>query len=772
MAELDLRFNENTDTYSDGDIENTLLELAQNGFDITQSNKEYPFAAAYHFSPERENILNWYPFDKNGSCLEIGAGCGAITGMLCKKCAKVVSVDISERRCKINYARHKDIENLKIMACNIQSTAFEEKFDYIVLNGVFEYALSFIHTASPYDSLLALAKWLLKPDGRLFIAIENRIGLKYLNGAAEDHTDNYFLGMNEYAGNDSVRTFTKEELASLAKNAGFNALRFYYPYPDYKFPREIFTDSTVNSGFGAPYANLNPRSFGLYSEQRVSAAFCDEGIMGHFANSFLVELALDKCDQSIDYVKINSLRKPQYQIATAICGGKKDVYKIPLSDKANAHIQKMRNIDNGYPDGITALKPEADKNGLKYPFLEYNSLAGIIAEASGPAPVSTALKAFFGKFRTVRKSFITPEFTDIFGETRYNGQLECIRPANIDLICDNIFYHDGEYIIIDNEWCFDMDIPLGFIIWRCINELYYKKPCFEEKEPSSDVYAAFGIDKNLAETFAAWAIFFADKYVGSDYLLPYVKPLNQISLLDLYNQNMLERSINTACYYDTGSGYTEDGKVYTDITLDESGCFRVTFPIPGDALSIRWDIAEGRLLKCRIDGIENDGHISISPDNASKSEDGFDIFATVDPHYTLTGFSGSEFTVFGQIRGFTAAEAYAACGEGENKLSLTIGEKDTQLRAQAKTIADLRTEAEINERLDKKYIESCESRIKAYFARLIEKQNELEARQAAINDLSAQLEYYRSESERIQRSLGWRFMSVFWRLKAKLTKKR
>ena len=46
MAELDLKFYENTDTYSDGDIENTLLELAENGFDITKSDKVYPFAVA------------------------------------------------------------------------------------------------------------------------------------------------------------------------------------------------------------------------------------------------------------------------------------------------------------------------------------------------------------------------------------------------------------------------------------------------------------------------------------------------------------------------------------------------------------------------------------------------------------------------------------------------------------------------------------------------------------------------------------------------------
>ena len=38
----------------------------------------------YHFSPVRQNILGWYPFKKDASVLEIGAGCGAISGVLCR----------------------------------------------------------------------------------------------------------------------------------------------------------------------------------------------------------------------------------------------------------------------------------------------------------------------------------------------------------------------------------------------------------------------------------------------------------------------------------------------------------------------------------------------------------------------------------------------------------------------------------------------------------------------------------------------------------------
>ena len=85
----------------------------------------------------------------------------------------------------------------------------------------------------------------LKPDGKIILAIENRLGLKYFAGAPEDHTDLHFFGINGYPGNQSVRTFSKNELGELLENSGFPFLRFYYPYPDYKFPTEIFTDESL-----------------------------------------------------------------------------------------------------------------------------------------------------------------------------------------------------------------------------------------------------------------------------------------------------------------------------------------------------------------------------------------------------------------------------------------------------------------------------------------------------------------------------------------------
>ena len=107
MAYLDLTFYHGTDDYSDGDYEeNYLLEMAKSGKTLEDIPEEArSWAVFYHMTPIRENICNWYPFKEHASVLEIGAGCGAVTGILCQKAEKVTAVELSKRRAEINYER-------------------------------------------------------------------------------------------------------------------------------------------------------------------------------------------------------------------------------------------------------------------------------------------------------------------------------------------------------------------------------------------------------------------------------------------------------------------------------------------------------------------------------------------------------------------------------------------------------------------------------------------------------------------------------------------
>ncbi len=412
MAIFKLDYYKGEDLYSDGDVENELLAIAKSGV-RPEEQEGAAFPVLYHFARARENILNWYPFAQGASCLEIGSGCGAITGLLCRRMARVVSAELSKRRAEINFERHKGCDNLEIWVGNLNDMEFDGLFDYVILNGVFEYAESFTPGSDPYGTFLKNVRRFLKPDGVILVAIENRLGLKYFAGAPEDHTDGYFDGIKGYEESSGARTFSRGEWEALMKRCGLVHYRFYYPYPDYKFPQEIFTDESLKEQkYGRPTWNFTKYRMELFGETKMAATLSGEGVMDRFANSFLIEMsAAELCGKrgsgDIQYVKLSTDRADEFSIATIIeerkreqdlpgqrkpentgtASGRSDegtvraVRKCPMTDAARGHIRAMlAQMDRDYgcwqPLGGTA-----EGDGVVYPYLTQKSLAQQAADA-------------------------------------------------------------------------------------------------------------------------------------------------------------------------------------------------------------------------------------------------------------------------------------------------------------------------------------------------------------------------------------------------------
>jgi hypothetical protein len=71
------------------------------------------------------------------------------------------------------------------------------------------------------------------------IAIENKLGLKYFAGCAEDHIGIPFHGVQGLYETRAPRTFGRGELAEHVRDAGLPHAAFLYPLPDYKLPRIV-----------------------------------------------------------------------------------------------------------------------------------------------------------------------------------------------------------------------------------------------------------------------------------------------------------------------------------------------------------------------------------------------------------------------------------------------------------------------------------------------------------------------------------------------------
>lgn len=290
-VKLNLNFYKGKDVYSDGDIEDTILKIVKenkNYEHILANENRYPIV--YHLSPIRENVLEWYDFEKNAEVLEVGAGCGALTGILSKKSKNVTCVELSKRRALINAYRNQEKDNIEIIVGNLNDLIFDKKFDYITLIGVLEYARLFTEGEDPFKEFLKKIKTFLKPDGKIVIAIENKFGLKYWAGCREDHNSEFFSGLEDYSSGNKVETFSKGELEKLLINAGYKKLSFYYPLPDYKFPMQIFSEKklpqNVDLDFISP--NYDQDRIKLFQEDKVFANLIKNNQFEFFANSFIV----------------------------------------------------------------------------------------------------------------------------------------------------------------------------------------------------------------------------------------------------------------------------------------------------------------------------------------------------------------------------------------------------------------------------------------------------------------------------------------------------
>lgn len=293
QKKLNYEFYSDNDYYSDGDTaENRLLKIVkiQSDFDeylIQNTN----YADYYHLSRDREAIIDGMEINENDDVLEIGAGCGALTGAIARKAGHVTCIELSKRRSEINAYKNYECENIEIIVANYENVIFKKKYDVITLIGVFEYAELYIHSDNPYCDFLTDAYSKLKKGGRLYIAIENKLGAKYFSGCVEDHTARSFDGIEGYTVPQRVRTFSYFEWKKMLDKCGIQNYYFMYPYPDYKFPSIIYSDYFLpKKGTIFAYSNdygKNRRRY-LFNENEFLNHLCIEEEYRIFANSFLI----------------------------------------------------------------------------------------------------------------------------------------------------------------------------------------------------------------------------------------------------------------------------------------------------------------------------------------------------------------------------------------------------------------------------------------------------------------------------------------------------
>ncbi|WP_310830423.1 methyltransferase [Paenibacillus pedocola] len=496
---LNLEFYNGKDNYSDGEIEDEIINYLKESQgdetileNIFQKDTRWPII--YHLSHIRKNIVNWYPFKQGSRILEIGAGMGAITGTLCDSASHVTAIELSKRRAEAIAIRNYNRDNLEIIVGNLNDIELPHKYDYITLIGVLEYAESFTHGEQPYTEFLKKISKFLAPNGKLLIAIENRLGLKYWCGAKEDHTNIRYDGINGYPSSMGVRTFGRNELETLLVSSGFKSNQFYYPLPDYKLPQVIFSDDYLptikNSKRYRPFYAGNENLY--LSEHSAIDAIVDNNSFPIMANSFFVEATFnDDKDSKVSFVTFNNDRYEHLRVHTRIVDNK-TVEKF-CDEKALKHLEGIEHNNLQLNKlGMPMVKEVLLHNRLVSDFMPYETVEDRILELFKSRKKEEAIEVI-DQFWEMLLTCSTNKVDD-------NSSFSFFMEGYIDLIFSNCFIKEEAFYFFDQEWKFEV-VPTEFILFRAITSLYRFNSFIETIIPMKELFSRYSIDEKKINYF-------------------------------------------------------------------------------------------------------------------------------------------------------------------------------------------------------------------------------------------------------------------------------
>lgn len=505
---FNLSFYKEEDKYSDGDVEDQLLQIiAENKpEDYTRAiAKNFSWPVYYHLTRTRKNLLNWYDFDPESEVLEIGCGFGALTGLLCDKCKSVTAVELSQKRAMGTLLRCREKENLEIIVGNMNDIEFSRKYDCITLIGVLEYQGRFTDSDNPYRDFLSKIRKVLKPDGKLLIAIENQYGLKYWCGAGEDHTGVPFDGMNQYLyTNQGIRTFSKEGLKDLILSSGFEHTYFYYPMPDYKLPTVVYSEEYLpkdENMQNVKYYYAKNAGTLIADEKDIYKDLLDNHVFEFFANSFLVECAGENDELGeIMFASLCDERQEEYQLGTKIY---RDhfVKKFGLTEKCMSHIRQTVENENALEErGLFTLKSQMEGTELKLPYVEdelFENAFVKVCRAGNEEQAICMLEDLYADI--LASSDVVPDEDNLLytlqPKLKDNGVNygPILRYGYLDMTFRNAFIRDKKLVWFDQEWMLE-NVPADYIIYRALGTVYFSHPDINDKVPMSDIIEKCGLN--------------------------------------------------------------------------------------------------------------------------------------------------------------------------------------------------------------------------------------------------------------------------------------
>lgn len=435
-----------------------------------------------------KGIISWYGFRKNTRALLIAdKNAEELSELLVQRCG---DADIIVQDCTD--------EDLLIKSCLALP---EKKYDYTVVIGVLEYM------KNP-AAFLECVKRLLKDDGHMLVAADNRLGIRYFCGDRDPFTGRNFDGIEHYHRispldwqNINGRCYSGHELEEIFKSAGMTDCKFYSVFPDIRETQLVYAQNfTPTEDLSTRYSpSYNFPDTVFLEEEVLYGDLIRNGMFHSMANSYLIECSQQGVFDNVLHATLSLDRGRDNAMITIIRGdgGAKSVEKLPAYPEGSFKIQKLQEqAEDLRKHGLAVVESRTENNSFVMPFINAPTALDYLRSLAGKdrEEFISAVDSFRG--------LILKSSEHVQEEGEGDGLGVILKRGYMDLVPINCFYvsavnEENSFVFFDQEF-YEDNCYANAIIYRLVYLLYWKAEEYMEKIiPKSFFFDRYKLSGNL-----------------------------------------------------------------------------------------------------------------------------------------------------------------------------------------------------------------------------------------------------------------------------------
>lgn len=454
-------------------------------------------------------IIKWYGITKESkaACLVSEHG----NSRLIAEALKDKGVDVS---CILTEDRKDGQKACDKVICN------SAVYDIVIAIDVLEYA-------KDIEQSLAYVRSLLKPDGTLILATDNRLGIRYFCGDQDPFSGKNYDGIENYRHllpweieSMEGRVYSKAEWIEFLEKAGFNKHRFFSVFPRISNPQLLLAEDYE------PNEALDIRIFPEYNnpdtvfllEEELYPSLMDNKLLHSMANGFFIDCPLKAEHLPVNQVTLSGERGAKHAMATMVRSDG-TVEKHALYPEGQEKLcQLFSNNQYLLSHGVNMIEAQIRGTAYVMPYVsgipandyfrdllekdtelflsQLDVFFNIILHSSEPAALGEINWEQFEPGWENRKK--DDPNKDKWKKIASGSQKEredlgvILKRGYLDLVSLNCFYLDGTFVFYDQELYLE-NVPAKAIMLRTIEFIYKFNDQLDNIIPRSALLERYGI---------------------------------------------------------------------------------------------------------------------------------------------------------------------------------------------------------------------------------------------------------------------------------------